>query len=236
MQTKTPVPVTFCRFRGIMDCLASPRRPPASLLESLMPVRFKPVVAAVIALTFAVACHASAEEAEMVDSPIYESWAKCLPGTKVFQTAETNVGGQLLVTDITMELVEVKPDMAIVDVSFTVKINGQARSAPAKRNELMAKVKKGSEMLPGDLKGTFKEAGTETLTIAGVDYLCKVVEFSGEKISRNAQGRVQQRGRLWLSTDLPGAQARMESYVDVDVAGTPQQGTINIITASVEKK
>lgn len=179
---------------------------------------------------------ANVVRAEQVSNPVYESWAKCLPGTTVSQTAETNIAGQIMLTDITQKLIEVTPEAVKVEMSLVMQVNGQKMTPPPQQKSYPATVAPGAEVLPPETKGTCKAVGKERLIIRDKEYECTIYEFSGEKLVRSAQGKATHTGRIWHTVEIPGAQARMESTVEVSVGGTPTQGTINMFTSAVDVK
>ena len=145
--------------------------------------------------------------AEKVDSNQYLAWSKYKPGTTVTQKLDMKSPQMSMSQEISQTLVEVTPDKATVEVKMTMNMGGQTQTH-SNKVDLPAKVEKGHEDLPPEVKGTYKEAGKETVEVAGKSYECTIGNFEGE----SAQGKVT--GKVWRSKDIPGGMAKMEMNMD----------------------
>ncbi len=164
---------------------------------------------------------AAAAQAETIDNPRYVSWAKYQPGTKI--TLQNDMAGTGISTSqhIEQTLAEVTPDKAVVDVVMTVDMGGQKREIKRKQ-DVAAKVEKGNENLPPEVKGSAKETGKETIEVAGKSYECTIVEIEGQ----TERGKVN--GKVWRTPEIPGGTAKMEMAID---AGGMQVTTTTKVTA-----
>ena len=116
---------------------------------------------------------------ELVDNPVYQSWAKGKPGTTVTLSQEIIAMGSMRRMDMTSKLVELTPAKAVVE---TTSKNIESNSQTTTKAEVRAKVKK------QDLVGTLtmepgikvKLLPDEDVTVGGKTYKCKVFEWTGE--------------------------------------------------------
>ena len=161
--------------------------------------------------------------AEMVDNPIYKSWASQKPGTKVSAKSDMGMGGMNMVVDITQTLSEVTPDKVTISVTSTLNMGGQTQTQTNKQ-DIAAKVPKGNEFLPQDIKGTVKETGKDSIDIAGKKYDCVIHEFSGT----SEQGQVS--GKLWNCPQVPGNVVKMELSITGAMAVTTKTTVVSIET------
>jgi hypothetical protein len=173
--------------------------------------------------------------AELVANPGYGSWAKHKPGTKVVMQMEVQAQGMTMKQDLTQTLAEVTPEKAVIDVIMVMNMGGM-KQEHKDRQDIPAKVEKGREYLPQDMKGTIKETGKESVEVAGGKYNCTVMEFSGESAQgagggggAGASGKTT--GKLWYSEEIPGGLAKMESSM-----AAPAQASIKATVTSIQKK
>jgi hypothetical protein len=166
----------------------------------------RPVIALCLLRFGAFGASAWAEE-ELVDNPAYTSWASHKPDTTVTHEMKMTASGMEMTTEMTQKLLEVTPDAAVIEVRTKTQVMGQTRESPAQKNTIKAKVPKSEadmSALPPGTKGTVKEAGNETVTVAGNEYDCKVIEFTGEH-----QGMTS-KGKAWMSDAVPGNMVKTE--------------------------
>lgn len=172
---------------------------------------------------------------EWVENPVFTAWARVKPGARITQSSETTMGGQILRSEMRQSLIEVKPEKVVIEIQMTVSIAGQSRSGPPTVREFPPRVPKGMELLPADVRGTWKEVHRETLTIAGRDFDCTVYEFTSERPAAGRNPALRSTGTMWVSPDMPGHLVRQVSSVEADTPNQGvQRGTITMTTVSVD--
>jgi hypothetical protein len=176
------------------------------------------------ALVLSFASHASAATPELVDNPAYKSWADHKPGTSVTFQQQMSVSGMDMTHEITETLKSVAPDKAMVEFNIVMDINGQKHEQKS-MHPIAAKVQKGQEGLPPNVKGKMTDAGTEKVDVSGKSYDCKVMDFTGQSQQGPATGKV------WESDDMPGCLVKMEMKMEGKMAGS-----IKMTATSVEMK
>jgi hypothetical protein len=150
---------------------------------------------------------------EMVENPEYASWAKHKAGTKVTMQMTSAMQGMTMKQDLTHTLKAVTPEKLTVETAMTMDMGGMKHENKSDR-DVAAKVQKGTEYMPPDLKGSYKEVGNEKVTAAGKTYDCKVFEFSSDA------NDVKSSGKVWSSTEMPGTMVKMEMKMEGAAAGT----------------
>lgn len=140
---------------------------------------------------------------ELVDNPVYQSWAKGKPGTTVTLSQEIIAMGSMRRMDMTSKLVELTPAKAVVE---TTSKNIESNSQTTTKAEVRAKVKK------QDVVGTLtmepgikvKLLPDEDVTVGGKTYKCKVFEWTGELRGMNTSGKG------WACQEVPGQMVKSE--------------------------
>jgi hypothetical protein len=168
--------------------------------------------------------------AEQVDNPQYQAWSRYKAGTTVTSKMEIGAQGFNMTQDVTQTLKEITADKAVVEVAMTTNMGGMSRPMSQTR-EIPAKVEKGQEYITPDVKGTMKETGNETVEVAGKKYDCKIMEFTGE----SARGG-KSNGKVWVSKEIPGGMAKMESTGEGGGGGGTMQATIKMTVTGFELK
>lgn len=146
----------------------------------------------------------SVVQAEQIDNPAYKGWAKCKPGSTVTMKSDIAAQGMTMSQETVSTLKEVTPDKATVDNAISMDMGG-TKQTMNRSQEVPAKVEKGQQNLGGDMKGETKDAGNETVEVAGKKYDCKVMEFSG-----TGRGGMTATGKIWYTDQIPGGVAKME--------------------------
>jgi hypothetical protein len=176
------------------------------------------------AMTIVTLSCGTAALAELVENPAYATWAKHKVGTKVTLKSDVSMQGMNMTQEVTQTLAEITPDKAVVNVAMTMDMGGMKHQTTQKQ-EIAAKVEKGSEYLPQGAKGSFKELDKETIEVAGQKYECRVFEVNGD----SAAGKMS--GKSWHSEEIPGGLAK----TDMKMEGAAS-GTAKMIVTSIEKK
>ena len=145
----------------------------------------------------------------LVDNPHYLAWAKFKPGTAVDLDMNMSVGGQQVTTSITMTLQEISPERAVVQSVAKMNVPGLPSAQEQKQTHTFnAKVPQSEAdhaLLPPGGTGETKDAGTETIEVAGKTYQIQVREFNG-----TVQGQPA-KGKTWRTEQVPGGLVKMES-------------------------
>jgi hypothetical protein len=173
---------------------------------------------AIVLVTVAIA------RAELIDNPQYVAWAKHKAGTKVEMSAQTAMQGMTMSQTLTQTMLELSPEKAVVETAVVMDMGGMKHESKQKM-DVPAKVEKGTENLPPGTKGTFKEVGTEKVSVGDKSYDCKVYEFSGE----GEQGKSS--GKVWMTDQIPGGTAKSEVKMEA-----PQQATMSMKVTKIESK
>lgn len=168
-------------------------------------------------------CSAAAAE-ELVDNPVYQSWAKFGIGTRVTLAQESNSGGVVRKVESIDELVELTPEAG--SIKATIRNPGHDSTAWMHIRPKVKKEELTDPALPpyrGDFKT--KPLPDEDVRIGGRNYRCKVIEFAGE-----VQGRTTT-GKSWTCPDIPGQLVRIEIRVTGALVGT---GTTTVTSVDVK--
>jgi len=165
----------------------------------------------------------------MVDNPHYLAWSKFKPGTQVDLDMNIVVAGQKMVTNVTMTLVDISAEQAVVETLAKMTIPGFAGAAPREDKQtrtFLAKVPQSEAeraFMPPGAVGESMETGTETVTAAGREYACTVRTFDGTIQNQPAKGK------MWRDEQVPGGLVKMEA------SGSPQM-TVTMELKSVRAK
>lgn len=190
-----------------------------------------------LAAVFALSLLASPALADdLVDNPAYQSWATCKPGSTLTRTSEGTMGGVVIRYQIASKLVELTAEKAVVDIvirslgpDMKPEADSPADKRPAKRTEILARVKKEDvqrpDAVPAGVKGQTKVLPDEDVTVAGKTYKCQVVQFAGE-----SQGTTVS-GAFWTCPTVPGQLVKMEEKF-----GGAVQGTAKMTLTAVDLK
>lgn len=163
------------------------------------------LVASVIAILGLFA--GSAIAAEMVDNPVYQSWAKFKPGTTVVYNHEIAAGTMTMNMEMTQKLIEVTPEKATVEMTMTTSAMPNMNH-PGRKSEIPAKIDKDqldtAGKLPQDVKGEAKPLGKENVDVSGKAYECQVTQITGEQRGQKLEGK------SWTTPDVPGNMVKVE--------------------------
>lgn len=149
----------------------------------------------------------------LVDNPVYVSWAKVKPGTKVEYKTTVSAMGRNMARTVMSTLVSVTPEKVLIEEGPVAAAG--VKAPPARKRDIPAKVAKTDVHLPPDFKGTSEPLPDETLTIGGKTYACNVYSFEGN--SKAGAGRLS--GKLYLNDAVPGTIVKMATKMTGKVAG-----------------
>lgn len=193
-----------------------------------MNCRMKRIAGITLAALSVMAAGVRAED--LVDNPVYKSWAAHGIGTKVYTDGTMAMAGMNITMEITTELVEKDAEKVVVETQSKMNMPGMPAQPPQKQKlTFKAKVPKGQEAtgtLPPDVKGEVKELGNEKVDAGGKSYDCKVMEFKG------TNANVEANGKVWTSPEIPGNTVKM----NMTGTGNGQTMTMNLTLKSVEPK
>lgn len=159
---------------------------------------------------------AVAQEAEKVDNPEYQNWAKLKPGAQAkYKTAMTfNMGGssQMMEADRTVSLVEVTPEKAVVEETNSSKFGPSV----TQKRDVPAKIDKG-QVAVGSFKGKFEKKGEGDEEVAVGDKKIKThwIEYTADI---EGEGPSPMKGKatmkVHVSAEIPGGSVKMELKSD----------------------
>jgi hypothetical protein len=147
--------------------------------------------------------------------PEYDSWANCKVGSTVRFKIERDDKGRKMEAELTVKLLELTAEKAVLDSRPKMKVGGKTVDAPPEKTTIKAK-----EVAAGKIE---KES-EEELDLAGKKVKCRVIEA----VAEIGDGKV--RKKLWLSPEIPGG------IVKSEIKGDGDKITSRTIVLSWEKK
>jgi len=134
-----------------------------------------------------------------VDNLQFKYWSGCKPGSWVKMKMVLERGGKKGESDMTYTLLELKDDMAVVEVAGISRFGEKEYPISAQKQEIKAKE-------PAD-KTKIEKEGDEEIEVAGKKLKCHWYEYS------NKVGDKESKGKAWMSMDIPGGVARGETML-----------------------
>ena len=131
-----------------------------------------------------------------IDNPQFKYWSGCKPESWVKMTMSMERGGQKVESEMTYKLLELKGDMAVVEITGKSKVGAKEFPIPAQKQEIKAKE-------PAD-KIKIEKEGDEETEVAGKKLQCHWYEFTvkaGEKGTKT---------KAWMAQEIPGGMAKVE--------------------------
>jgi len=132
--------------------------------------------------------------AQDVDNPQFKYWSGCKAGSWVKMTMSMEAGGQKIEGEMTYKLLELKDDVAVVEVTGKSKVGGQEVPVPAQKQEIKAK--------EPAYRVKIEKEGDEEIMVAGKKLKCHWFEF----IPKGSE----KKSKAWMSMDIPGGMAKGE--------------------------
>jgi hypothetical protein len=157
---------------------------------------------------------AAREEPQMIDNPVYQSWAACKSLSSVTSRNEIEMAGRVTVQTMRIRLIEVTPQFASIEVETTSE-EGVERHT----ERVPAKVRAGTVYMPADFRGTVTLVGQEQIEIAGVTYECQVFAYDGKRRPQADSPTMKISGKIWRCEKVPGMTAKSENKIDIPVPG-----------------
>jgi len=151
-----------------------------------------------------------------VENPQFKYWTSCKPGSWVKMKMEMASAGKKIESETTHKLLELKDDVAVVEITGKSKVGEQEFALPTQKQEIKAKE-------PAD-KIKITSEGDEEIEVAGKKLKCHWFEYSGK------QGEKDSKGKAWMSKEIPGGMAKIE------VGGPDAAKPIVMVAVEWEKK
>lgn len=163
----------------------------------------------------------SASAAELMDNPLYTSWAKCKAGTSVTSRTELTMSGQRFDMETTATLTEVTPEKVVIEMQISGPMAQKRSVAIPAKAEADNVYQPGKA--PGGIKGTAKSLGHEKVKVGDTEYDCEVTEFSG-----NDDG-MSVKGKTWNCLGVPNL------LVKLQMSGSNKSGSETMETIATLK-
>jgi hypothetical protein len=134
--------------------------------------------------------------AQDVENPQYKYWASCKVGSWAKLRMDMDRGGQKFESHMTYTLLELKEDVAVIEITGKSKVGAQEFPIPATKQEIKAKESADQVKIAGE--------GDEEIEVAGKKLKCRWYEY------RSKSGDKETKGKVWMAKEIPGGTARME--------------------------
>jgi hypothetical protein len=151
------------------------------------------------------------------ESPEYEYWASCKPGSWVKTRMEFESQGQKMEFEAVTRLLEVSPEKVTVEMLRRTKSGDRSIDSPPQRTEYKAR----------DLqKGKTIQERDEEISVAGRTLKCRYFEIETDTPDKKGKTTV----KAWMTKEIPGGAAKSEVF-------SPQfKGPVRITALEWEKK
>lgn len=134
--------------------------------------------------------------AQDVENPQYKYWSSCKVGSWAKLKMEMDRGGQKFESEMTYTLLELKEEVAVVEITGKSKMGDREFPIPAAKQEIKAKESADKVKIAGE--------GDEEIEVAGKKLKCHWYEF----VSKS--GDKETKGKVWMAKEIPGGTAKME--------------------------
>jgi len=171
------------------------------------------------AITFALMGTARADD-QMMDNPVYTSWAKFKAGTSVKYATDIKAMGNTTSTETTQTLKEITPDKATIEMKTSMVVAGSKMDMPPTNQEIPAKIKMPDPAATQATDVPKTETSTEDVQAAGKTYSCK------KTIVTSDQNGMTTKAITWTCDDIPGTTVKMEA----ETSGSMTASTKMILT------
>ena len=148
-----------------------------------------------------------------VDNPQFKYWNGCKSGSWVKMRMEMNQAGQKIESETTHTLLELKDDVAVVEITGKSKFGDKEFPLPAQKQEIKAKESADKIKIAAE--------GDEEIEVAGKKLKCHWIEGTQKESTKV---------KFWLSKEIPGGVAKAE------VSGGELPGVMKIFATGWEKK
>lgn len=165
-------------------------------------------------------------DSDVVDNPIFISWSKYNPGTKLVFKQTSSIGNQFLDFMLVYELASKTSDKVIIEMYGLSKASNESSILSKTRLEIPSKV---NIKFDDNVSNIFRAKNfnkKELLTINQKSYECFTLECY------NTQEFNEIRSKFWYCEDIPGCFVKSEVEVYPNIAVVPK----NIANASDDMK
>ena len=160
---------------------------------------------------------ALAPPAQEKESPEYEYWASCKPGSWVKTRMEFENQGQKMEFEAVTRLLEVTPEKVSVETLRRMKTGDRSVDSAPQRTEYKSREPE---------KGKILNEKDEEITVAGKTLKCRYYEIETETPDKKGRTTV----KAWMTKEIPGGAAKSE-------VSSPQfKAPIRITALEWEKK
>jgi uncharacterized Zn-binding protein involved in type VI secretion len=143
-----------------------------------------------------------------IDNPTYTEWAKFKVGAFVETTTETTQMGQTSTMKSTTKLVELTADKAVIESSVVTMAGGQEYAMPATKRDEPKTIEVPDVKAPEPKDKPVVKEGEETIEVTGKKVACKTHEMTMDISGMKTWSKT------WLTKEIPGGMAKMESKTD----------------------
>jgi hypothetical protein len=130
------------------------------------------------------------------DNPEFAYWSNCKVGSWVKMKLDVIQGGQKIEAELTVKLLELTAEKAVLERSGKVTTLGKTVEMPADKDEVKAKVDEPDKIV---------KEGDEEVEVAGKKLKCHWVE-----VAKTEEG-AKVHSKAWMTKEIPGGVAKMES-------------------------
>jgi hypothetical protein len=153
--------------------------------------------------------------AEEVENPLFAHWSQFGVGSYAVREGATNTNGLETTMTMTVTLVELNDDQAVVETVASVEMAGQRIDNPAQQEIITAMIDSADALDFENPEGKIDE-GEEALEIAGQNVDTRWVEIETDREGTATHGKT------WLSQDVPGIIVKMDVSTSAPVESTMQ--------------
>lgn len=155
----------------------------------------------------------TAVQAERIDNPEYQQWAKFKPGASATTEMVSKMGENVSKVVTTHTLKELDENKAVIETLTVMHVADQEIKQTTKR-DVPAKIDKPEEPKEGEKPEVKK--GEETIKVKAGTFKCDTVETHMKQKGRNIVSKV------WTCQDVPGGVVKMTSRMDGEMPMTTE--------------
>jgi hypothetical protein len=155
--------------------------------------------------------------AEKIPNPAYEQWSKFKPGAFATYENETVAMGNTTKMEITMKLVELTPEKAVIETSTKMHMGGQVMEMPGQKSDIPAMMEKVEMPAGQELPAGETTEGTATIEAAGKSFNCKTVT------TVMTMGETKTRSEVWTSDEVPGGLVKLTATTEGAMSSSSTQ-------------
>ena len=144
----------------------------------------------------------------LAGNPMYDSWAKCKPGSSVTMTTASEVAGNKSDSETTTTLKSVTAEKVVVEIKTTMTMMGNKIESPATSMDIPATAAAPATPATPPAGGTpaaEAKVTQEKVTIAGKEYDATCTA------SKSDTNGMKMTSTVWTSPEVPGMTLKMVS-------------------------